>query len=58
MDECKVTPPARHCCQLEERAPDFCLPAFHRGRETEVCLQDFRGKWLLLFFYASDFTFV
>lgn len=48
----------RHCFRLEEAAPDFRAPAFYRGREIEVSLGDFRGKWLLLFFYSSDFTFV
>jgi alkyl hydroperoxide reductase subunit AhpC len=49
---------ARRCFQLEDPAPDFCLPAYWRGKEVQVCLKDFLGKWLLLFFYSSDFTFV
>lgn len=50
--------PRRDCFRLEEAAPDFCAPAYYRGKEIEVCLKDFTGKWLLLFFYSSDFTFV
>ncbi|XFO66802.1 hypothetical protein SPSIL_029620 [Sporomusa silvacetica DSM 10669] len=46
------------CFRLEEKAPDFCSPAYYRGKEIEICLKDFRGCWLLLFFYSSDFTFV
>lgn len=46
------------CFRLEEKAPDFCAPAYYRGKEIEVCLEDFRDCWLLLFFYSSDFTFV
>lgn len=59
MTECKppLNPP-RQCFKLEEQAPPFCAPAFYRGNETEVCLSDYRGRWLLLFFYSSDFTFV
>ncbi len=48
----------RNCFRLEEEAPEFCAPAYYRGKEIEVCLEDFRGCWLLLFFYSSDFTFV
>jgi len=58
MEEGKPAPPARQCFRLEEPAPAFKAPAYHRGREIEVGLEDFRGRWLLLFFYSSDFTFV
>ncbi len=58
MEECKAAPPARQCFRLEERAPGFRAPAYWRGREVEVSLGDFYGKWLLIFFYSSDFTFV
>lgn len=58
MDDSKPTPPARHCFRLEEPAPAFRAPAYYQGREIEVSLDDFRGQWLLLFFYSSDFTFV
>jgi len=59
MPECKspICQP-RHCFKLEEAAPAFCAPALYCGREIEVCLNDFRGRWLLLFFYSSNFTFV
>lgn len=59
MAECKpALSEPRHCFRLEEPAPQFCAPALYRGKETEVCLSDYRGQWLLLFFYSSDFTFV
>lgn len=48
----------RHCFHLEENAPSFCTPSYYRGKEVEVCLDDFCGKWLLIFFYTGDFTFV
>jgi peroxiredoxin (alkyl hydroperoxide reductase subunit C) len=44
--------------QLMDRAPDFCAPAYHQGQETEICLSSYVGKWLLIFFYSSDFSFV
>lgn len=56
MDDCKLPP--RRCFLLEEHAPQFTLPAYYRGKEIQISLSDFLGKWLLLFFYPSDFTFV
>src|SRR5438093_11476421 len=40
-------------------APDVAAQAYVRG-ETEpqpICLSDYRGKWLVLFFYPRDFSF-
>jgi peroxiredoxin Q/BCP len=34
-------------------APRFCLP---NQDGDEVCLQDFRGRWLVLYFYPKDNT--
>ena len=34
-------------------APDFCLPD-HEGKEH--CLHEFRGKWIVLYFYPKDNT--
>lgn len=39
-------------------APLFTAPAFHEGKFTNVNLEDYRGKWVLLYFYPGDFTFV
>ncbi|MFT7183762.1 MAG: peroxiredoxin (alkyl hydroperoxide reductase subunit C) [Oceanicoccus sp.] len=40
-------------------APEFTAPAFHKGSvDIKVSLEDYRGKWVLLFFYPLDFTFV
>jgi len=36
-----------------DKAPEFCLKD-DAGRE--VCLSDFRGKWLVLYFYPKDNT--
>lgn len=48
----------RRCFLLEEPAPEFCAPAYYRGEQIEVCLNECRGKWAVVFFYSSDFTFV
>jgi peroxiredoxin Q/BCP len=34
-------------------APSFCLPD---AEEKEVCLESFRGKWVVLYFYPRDNT--
>ncbi len=36
-----------------EQAPDFCLPSDTGER---VCLRDFRGRWVVLYFYPKDMT--
>jgi len=44
--------------QLNTPAPDFTLDAIASGRARRVRLSDFRGRWVVLFFYPADFTFV
>lgn len=40
-------------------APGFKAPVYHKGRvDGHVSLEDYKGKWVLLFFYPLDFTFV
>ena len=39
-------------------APSFTLDAVHNGEFTKISLSDYKGKWLVLFFYPLDFTFV
>ena len=34
-------------------AIDFCLP---NQDNTEICLRDLRGKWIVLYFYPKDNT--
>jgi len=38
---------------LNEKAPEFCLP---NQDETEICLRDLSGKWVVLYFYPKDNT--
>ena len=42
------------------KAPDFQMEAVKGTGEdfTTVSLSDYKGKWLVLFFYPLDFTFV
>jgi len=40
------------------RAPDFTLKGIYQGRIAEYSLRSYPGKWLALFFYPADFTFI
>ncbi len=44
--------------QVGAPAPDFAGQAVVDGGFKEVKLSDYKGKWLTLFFYPLDFTFV
>lgn len=39
-------------------APDFKSKAYEGGKFKDVSLRDYQGKWVCLFFYPLDFTFV
>ncbi|RXT06398.1 redoxin domain-containing protein [Ammoniphilus sp. CFH 90114] len=40
------------------QAPLFTADAYYQGRKMKIDLQDYQGKWVFLFFYSSDFSFV
>lgn len=42
------------------KAPDFNMPSISGDGEDfgTVKLSDYKGKWLVLYFYPLDFTFV
>ena len=44
--------------KVGEPAPSFTLEAVVGGDFKKVSLTDYRGKWVVLFFYPLDFTFV
>jgi peroxiredoxin (alkyl hydroperoxide reductase subunit C) len=46
--------------QVGKRAPDFDMPSTKdmKSIKENVRLSDFKGKFLVLFFYPLDFTFV
>jgi len=47
------------CLQPYSPAPDFTVDAVEDGGKfTKVSLSDYKGKWLVLYFYPLDFTFV
>jgi len=46
--------------KVGEYAPDFTATAYDKGEFKEITLSDYlkAGKWVVLFFYPLDFTFV
>ena len=38
---------------IGEKAPEFCLP---NQDSEEICLRDFAGSWVVLYFYPKDNT--
>ncbi len=48
-----------HSLQVGQKAPDFSVQALlPDGTFKGVKLSDYKGKWVVLFFYPLDFTFV
>lgn len=43
---------------LTRKAPHFRLHGVQSQQVNTFGLQDFRGKWLILFFYPEDFSFI
>ncbi|PIR94930.1 peroxiredoxin [Candidatus Falkowbacteria bacterium CG10_big_fil_rev_8_21_14_0_10_37_6] len=43
---------------INKQAPEMELEAFHENKIIKIKLSDYLGKWLILFFYPADFTFV
>lgn len=39
-------------------APDFTLKGVFREQIEDFALKSYRGKWLVIFFYPADFTFI
>ncbi|MDR1885065.1 MAG: peroxiredoxin [Synergistaceae bacterium] len=52
------------CCpelaRIGSEAPDFKVPGFDavKGEFRDYALSDFKGKYVMLFFYPGDFTYV
>lgn len=44
--------------KVGQQVPDMQLDAYVNGEIKKVTLSDYRGKWIVLFFYPLDFTFV
>ena len=44
--------------QVGRPAPEFTVDTVFKGQDSRVSLVDMKGKWVVLFFYPLDFTFV
>ena len=44
--------------RIGDSAPDFIVEGFFQGKVAEYSLASCKGKWLVLFFYPADFTFI
>ncbi|MBL0226048.1 MAG: peroxiredoxin [Geobacteraceae bacterium] len=44
--------------EVGSHAPPFTLDAVENLEFRKISLSDYRGKWVVLFFYPGDFTFV
>ncbi|MGE5218668.1 MAG: peroxiredoxin [Chloroflexota bacterium] len=44
--------------QIGDRAPDFTANGVFRDKVADYSLSAYKGKWLVLFFYPADFTFI
>ncbi len=40
------------------KIPNIQLDAYHNGTIKKIQLHSYKGKWVILFFYPGDFTFV
>jgi alkyl hydroperoxide reductase subunit AhpC len=43
---------------IRKPAPEFSGSVWHKGEIKKINLSDYKGKWVVLFFYPLDFTFV
>jgi peroxiredoxin (alkyl hydroperoxide reductase subunit C) len=52
--------PRSMAARVGEPAPDFTMKTTRdlQTLKSTASLRDYRGKWLVLFFYPADFTFV
>ena len=44
--------------RIGDKAPDFTIKGVFQSAVTEYSLSMYKGKWLVLFFYPADFTFI
>jgi peroxiredoxin (alkyl hydroperoxide reductase subunit C) len=53
-----MTSPSEGCLRVGQSAPDFTATAVVDQEFKTIKLSDLRGKYVVLFFYPLDFTFV
>ena len=45
-------------CSIGKKAPGFSAEVYHEDDIKRISLSDYKGKWVVLFFYPADFTFI
>lgn len=50
--------PTIFCATRDDQAPLFTAEAVVDRSIKTINLENYKGKWVILFFYPSDFTFV
>jgi peroxiredoxin (alkyl hydroperoxide reductase subunit C) len=57
-----MTATTQSFAKVGELAPEFTLPIYDpadaKNSNKKVSLKDYRGKWVVFYFYPMDFTFV
>jgi peroxiredoxin (alkyl hydroperoxide reductase subunit C) len=48
----------RMSVMVGKEAPQFTADALDQGRTRKVSLSEYRGRWVLLFFYPADLSTV
>jgi hypothetical protein len=56
LGKCPIKEP--FCATRDDLAPLFTADSLVNGEIRKLSLEQYKGKWMLLFFYTSDFTFV
>ena len=58
--DCQKTVECTKEITRDDKAPLFVAVAYYRGKQVTIKLDEYlnKGKWVMLFFYSSDFTFV
>ncbi|OGZ34873.1 MAG: peroxiredoxin [Candidatus Portnoybacteria bacterium RIFCSPLOWO2_01_FULL_43_11] len=44
--------------KINQKIPDFELDGYYKDKIKKIKLSAYKGKWLLVLFYPSDFTFI
>ena len=47
---------SQHVHQIGREIPKMSLDAFYKGKIQRINLSQYKGKWLILFFYPADLS--
>jgi alkyl hydroperoxide reductase subunit AhpC len=58
LDEFQAKEGSSMTARVGKPAPEFQTKSYTQGEIKTVALPEYRGKWVMLYFYPGDFTFV